>query len=39
VFKTLLRDHLAVPRAHIESQVFPDSTAASYLPDLLRSPA
>ena len=39
VFKTLLRDHLAVPRAHIDSQVFPDSAAATYLPDLLRSPA
>jgi len=39
VFKTLLRDHLAVPRAHIESQVFPDSAVAPYLSDLLRSPA
>ena len=37
VFKSLLRDHLGVPKAHIESQVFPDSAAAAYLPDLVRA--
>ena len=37
VFKTVLRDHLAVPQRHIESQVFPDSKAAPYVADLMRN--
>ena len=37
VFKTVLRDHLAVPQPHIESQVFPDSKAAPYVADLMRN--
>lgn len=37
VFKTVLRDHLAVPQPHIESQVFPDSKGAPYVADLMRN--
>ena len=36
VFKSVLHDHLRVPAAALESDVFPDSTAARALPDLIR---
>jgi uncharacterized protein (DUF1501 family) len=35
VFKSVLADHLSVPRAHIEREVFPDSRAAPPLEGLL----
>lgn len=35
VMKSLLRDHLGVPQRHIDSEVFPDSTAARYLEGLV----
>ncbi len=35
VMKSLLRDHLGVPRRHIDSEVFPDSAGARYLDGLV----
>ena len=35
VMKSLMRDHLAVPRRHIDAQVFPDSAAAPYIQGLV----
>jgi uncharacterized protein (DUF1501 family) len=35
VMKSLLRDHLGLPKPFIDSTVFPDSAAAPYLPDLV----
>jgi uncharacterized protein (DUF1501 family) len=36
IIKTVLRDHLQVPQKQLEAQVFPDSAAAGYMPDLVR---
>jgi len=36
LIKSVLRDHLEVPQALLESQVFPDSVAAGYMTDLVR---
>jgi len=37
VMKSVLRDHLQVPQKLLDAQVFPDSGAAAYLPDLVRT--
>jgi uncharacterized protein (DUF1501 family) len=36
LMKSVLRDHLGVPQKQLESQVFPESAAAGYLPELVR---
>ena len=35
VIKTVLRDHLQLPQARLESEVFPDSASAGFLPRLV----
>jgi len=35
--KSVLRDHLQVPQKMLDDEVFPDSAAARYLPDLVRA--
>jgi uncharacterized protein (DUF1501 family) len=35
VIKTVLRDHLQLPQSKLETEVFPDSTAAGFLPGLV----
>jgi uncharacterized protein (DUF1501 family) len=35
VIKTVLRDHLQLPQSRLESEVFPDSAAAGFLPGLV----
>jgi uncharacterized protein (DUF1501 family) len=37
VMKSVLHDHLRIASGAIDSQVFPDSQSAPYLPDLLRA--
>jgi uncharacterized protein (DUF1501 family) len=37
LMKTVLRDHLQVPQKLLDSTVFPDSAAAPYLRDLIRT--
>ena len=37
VMKSVLHDHLQVAKATLDSQVFPDSQTAGYLPNLLRA--
>ena len=37
VLKSVLHDHLQVPRQHLDQVVFPDSTSAPYLKDLVRA--
>jgi uncharacterized protein (DUF1501 family) len=37
VMKSVLRDHLLVPRRALDEQVFPDSRAVAYLDDLVRA--
>jgi uncharacterized protein (DUF1501 family) len=37
VMKSVLHDHLQVAKATLDNQVFPDSSTAPYLPDLLRA--
>ena len=36
VMKSVLRDQLGIAPRHIDSEVFPDSAAAAYLPGLIR---
>ncbi len=36
LIKSVLRDHLQVPQKQLDAQVFPDSGAVPYLPDLVR---
>jgi len=37
IMKSVLRDHLQVPAQQLDANVFPDSSAARYLPDLVRA--
>jgi len=37
VFKSVLADHLVIPAAYIEREVFPDSAAAKQIDNLIRS--
>lgn len=37
LMKSVLRDHLQVPQKQLDAEVFPDSSAAAYLPNLVRT--
>jgi uncharacterized protein (DUF1501 family) len=37
IMKSVLHDHLQIPKTALDGEVFPDSKGAPYLPDLLRA--